>query len=60
MRILLASIALLVSLTAYAADYAVVMSSASTVNNMDAAKIRDIFLKKRSSRVREGLCRLIH
>ena len=48
MRILLAYVSLLVSLTAHSADYAVVMSSTSAVETMGADKIRDIFLKKRS------------
>lgn len=56
MRILIASLSLLVSLTANAAEYAVVMSSSSAVNTMDASKIRDIFLKKRSF---EGASRVI-
>lgn len=56
MRIFLASLSLLVTLTANAADYAVVMSSTSTVDAMDSAKIRDIFLKKRSF---EGASRVV-
>jgi len=48
MRILLTLLALLLPLSAFSADYAVVISSASNIDSMDAAKIRDIFLKKRS------------
>lgn len=48
MRTLVAIFSLLLPLSAFAADYAVVTSSASNIDVMDATKIRDIFLKKRS------------
>lgn len=48
MRTLLAIFSLLLPLTTSAADFAVVMSSASTIETMDIDRIRDIFLKKRA------------
>lgn len=48
MRTLLAILSLLLPLYASGSDYAVVISSTSSIEMMDAAKIRDIFLKRRS------------
>lgn len=55
MRIFIAVI-LLLSLPAHAAEYAVVVSSNSAVQAMEIAKIKDIFLKKRSF---EGELRIV-
>lgn len=48
MRSLVVLLSLLLPVSAYTADYAVVMANGSSIEAMDAGKIRDIFLKKRS------------
>ncbi len=48
MRSLVVLLSLLLPVSAYTADYAVVMANGSSIETMDAGKIRDIFLKKRS------------
>lgn len=48
MRTLLITMSLLLPISAFSADFAVVMSSSSSIQALDTGKIRDIFLKKRS------------